>query len=312
MTMNKSIVVVDCDDPQLAEEICSALADYTEVEAVLPSHPSAQAAHYASCWFPHPELLTHCPHLKLVQAASAGVDHLPEALFTSDVPLCRVVDDNFRHGMFEYALWGVLHFQRYFDRAIHNQQQKRWQLYAQRPSHAFRVGIMGLGEIGSYLASQFASLGYPVSGWARSEKTLAGVDCFAGPDQLDAFCHNLDVLINVLPLTAQTHGILGTPLLNRLPQGTALINCGRGDHMVNHEVIAALDSGQLGGAVIDVFPIEPLPSEDPMWTHPNVIVTPHMASSAQVSVIVSQLIDNIARVEQHRPLRNHVDKHHGY
>lgn len=312
MTMNKSIVVVDCDDPLLAEEICAALDYYPEVEAVLPTHPSAHAAHYASCWFPDPQLLTHCPNLKLVQAASAGVDHLPEALFMSDIPLCRVVDDNFRHGMFDYALWGVLHFQRYFDRAIRNQQRKHWQLYPQRASNVFQVGVMGLGEIGSYLASQLALLGYPVSGWARSEKSLAGVTCFAGEHQLDAFCRNLDVVINVLPLTEQTRGIIASPLFNKLPQGAALINCGRGAHMINHEVMAALDSGQLGGALIDVFPVEPLPDNDPIWTHPKVIVTPHMASSAQVSVIVAQLIDNIARVEQHRPLRNQVDKHHGY
>lgn len=312
MTMNKSIVVVDCDDPLLAEEICTALADYSEVEAVLPADSRAHAAQYASCWFPDPLLLTRSPHLKLVQAASAGVDHLPEALFRSEIPLCRVVDDNFRHGMFEYALWGVLHFQRYFDRAIHNQQQKHWQLYPQRSSNMFKVGIMGLGEIGSYLARQFASLGYVVSGWARSEKSLEDVTCFAGEEQLDAFCDQLDVIINVLPLTAQTRGIIASPLLSKLPQGAALINCGRGAHMVNSEVIAALDCGQLTGALIDVFPVEPLPDNDPMWTHPNVIVTPHMASSAQVSVIVAQLIDNIGRIQQQRPLRHQVDKDHGY
>ncbi len=116
----------------------------------------------------------------------------------------------------------------------------------------------------------------------------------------------------LIQLTEQTRGIIASPLLNKLPQGAALINCGRGAHMINHEVMAALDSGQLGGALIDVFPVEPLPDNDPMWMHPKVIVTPHMASSAQASVIVAQLIDNIARVEQHRPLRNQVDKHHGY
>ncbi len=134
--------------------------------------------------------------------ASAGVDHLPPALFASEIPLCRVIDEDFRHGMFEYALWSVLWFQRHFDRALAHQRTQTWKLYPQRAAADFHIGIMGLGEIGGYIADQLARLGYRVSGWSRSEKQLAGVTCYRGAEALDSFLGSLDGLINLLPLTA--------------------------------------------------------------------------------------------------------------
>ena len=214
--------------------------------------------------------------------------------------------------MFEYALWGVLWFQRRFDRALAHQRKRIWKMYPQRAAADYHVGVMGLGEIGGYIASQLAGMGYRVSGWARSEKSLAGVRCFHGDAQAGEFLGQLDVLINVLPLTEQTRGILAHPLLDRLPNGAALINCGRGEHMVNQDVIRALDSGKLSGAVLDVFPVEPLPQEDPLWQHPQVAITPHMASIAQTEAIARQLLDNIQRLHRALPLKNRVNKQSGY
>ncbi|MFK3706256.1 glyoxylate/hydroxypyruvate reductase A [Raoultella sp. BIGb0138] len=305
-------IVVDCNDLNYAREICDALHLFPDVMAVLPDHPAARRAEYASCWFPDPQLLTRSPGLKLIQAASAGVDHLPDAVFASPVPLCRVVDEDFRHGMFEYALWGVLWFQRHFDRALAHQRERVWKTYPQRAAADFRVGVMGLGEIGGYIATRLAGLGYHVSGWARSEKQLAGVRCYHGDAQADDFFAELDALINVLPLTEQTRGILAQPLLDRLPAGAVLINCGRGEHMVNHDVLQALDSGRLAGAVLDVFPVEPLPDADPLWSHPQVVITPHMASIAPAEVIARQLLENIQRQRHALPLKNLVDKQIGY
>ena len=162
---------------------------------------------------------------------------------------------------------------------------------------------MGLGEIGGYIADQLARLGYRVSGWSRSEKQLAGVTCYRGEEALDSFLGPLDGLINLLPLTAQTRGILAAPLFNRLPAGAVLINCGRGEHMVNEDVLAAL---------LDVFPQEPLPADDPLWRHPQVVITPHMASAASAEVIARQLLENIQRQRRGLPLKNLVNKHAGY
>ena len=161
-------------------------------------------------------------------------------------------------------------------------------------------------------ADQLARLGYRVSGWSRSEKQLAGVTCYRGEEALDSFLGSLDGLINLLPLTAQTRGILAAPLFNRLPAGAVLINCGRGEHMVNEDVLAALESGQLAGAVLDVFPQEPLPADDPLWRHPQVVITPHMASAASAEVIARQLLENIQRQRRGLPLKNLVNKHAGY
>ncbi len=130
--MTQFTIVVDCNDPQYTREICAAFALFPEVKAVLPEEPAAREAQYACCWFPDPQLLARSPQLKLIQAASAGVDHLPASVFASDVPLCRVVDEDFRHGMFEYALWGVLWFQRRFDRALAHQRERVWKMYPQR------------------------------------------------------------------------------------------------------------------------------------------------------------------------------------
>ncbi|ALD05159.1 2-hydroxyacid dehydrogenase [Klebsiella quasipneumoniae] len=310
--MSDITIVVDCNDADFARDICAALQQFPDVTALLPHHQAARDAQYASCWFPDPQLLSRSPGLKLIQAASAGVDHLPPALFASEIPLCRVIDEYFRHGMFEYALWSVLWFQRHFDRALAHQRTQTWKLYPQRAAADFHIGIMGLGEIGGYIADQLARLGYRVSGWSRSEKQLAGVTCYRGAEALDSFLGSLDGLINLLPLTAQTRGILAAPLFSRLPAGAVLINCGRGEHMVNEDVLAALESGQLAGAVLDVFPQEPLPADDPLWRHPQVVITPHMASAAPAEVIARQLLENIQRQRRGLPLKNLVNKHAGY
>lgn len=282
--MSDITIVVDCNDADFARDICAALQQFPDVTALLPHHQAARDAQYASCWFPDPQLLTRSPGLKLIQAASAGVDHLPPALFASEIPLCRVIDEDFRHGMFEYALWSVLWFQRHFDRALAHQRTQTWKLYPQRAAADFHIGIMGLGEIGGYIADQLARLGYRVSGWSRSEKQLAGVTCYRGEEALDHFLGALDGLINLLPLTAQTRGILAAPLFNRLP----------------------------AGAVLDVFPQEPLPADDPLWRHPQVVITPHMASAASAEVIARQLLENIQRQRRGLPLKNLVNKHAGY
>ncbi|HHB9140216.1 TPA: 2-hydroxyacid dehydrogenase [Klebsiella pneumoniae] len=282
--MSDITIVEDCNDADFARDICAALQQFPDVTALLPHHQAARDAQYASCWFPDPQLLTRSPGLKLIQAASAGVDHLPPALFASEIPLCRVIDEDFRHGMFEYALWSVLWFQRHFDRALAHQRTQTWKLYPQRAAADFHIGIMGLGEIGGYIADQLARLGYRVSGWSRSEKQLAGVTCYRGEEALDSFLGSLDGLINLLPLTAQTRGILA----------------------------AALESGQLAGAVLDVFPQEPLPADDPLWRHPQVVITPHMASAASAEVIARQLLENIQRQRRGLPLKNLVNKHAGY
>ncbi|SQC44268.1 D-3-phosphoglycerate dehydrogenase [Klebsiella pneumoniae] len=311
--MSDITIVVDCNDADFARDICAALQQFPDVTALLPHHQAARDAQYASCWFPDPQLLTRSPGLKLIQAASAGVDHLPPALFASEIPLCRVIDEDFRHGMFEYALWSVLWFQRHFDRALAHQRDPN--LEALSPARRRRLpypALWGSAKLAAISPTSWpaSAIGSP-AGRAVKSSWLAS-PAIAAREALDSFLGSLDGLINLLPLTAQTRGILAAPLFNRLPAGAVLINCGRGEHMVNEDVLAALESGQLAGAVLDVFPQEPLPADDPLWRHPQVVITPHMASAASAEVIARQLLENIQRQRRGLPLKNLVNKHAGY
>ena len=212
--------------------------------------------------------------------------------------------------MFEYALWAIT----MVSSAI---STGRWPTNGPKPGSSsparrrrLPIGIMGLsgGPISpiNWLAS---AIGSPAG---RAVKQLAGVTCYRGEEALDSFLGSLDGLINLLPLTAQTRSILAAPLFSRLPAGAVLITCGRREHMVNEDVLAALESGQLAGAVLDVFPQEPLPADDPLWRHPAGGHHPHMASAGSAEVIARQLLENIQRQRRGLPLKNLVNKHAGY
>ena len=166
--------------------------------------------------------------------------------------------------------------------------------------------------LGGHIAKRLPALGYPVSGWARTPREIPGVTMFSGDAGYDDFLAQTDVLVCLLPLTAQTRGILGERTFSALPKGAALIHCGRGEHLVEADLIAALDSGQLRGAVVDVFEQEPLPADHPLWTTPGVVVTPHMATMATYDVVVQQVVRNIGRMREGAPFFNQVDMARGY
>jgi glyoxylate/hydroxypyruvate reductase len=175
-----------------------------------------------------------------------------------------------------------------------------------------RVGVMGLGELGAAVARTLAEFGFPVRGWARSEKQIPGIACFAGPEQLRDFAAETDILICLLPLTAETRGILAAPLFRMLPKGAKIINVGRGAHLIEEDLLAALRSGQIGAATLDVFQREPLDPAHPFWSHPKVMVTPHMASFITVASAAPGVIDNLRRARLGQPLANQVDRARGY
>ena len=274
--------------------------------------PEARDADIAVCWKPPAGALASMPKLKLIHSIAAGVDNILCDPTVPDHPVCRIVDPDLTTGMTEFVLWGTLYFHRDFDRYIPNARDGIWRRYDQRAPFETRVGILGLGALGSAAATRLVDLGFSVSAWSRSPKSLAGVTVFSGKDALDPFLAEVDILVSLLPLTPSTMGILNAERLGRLPKGAAVILCSRGEHLVTDDLVGLLRQGHLRGAILDVFEREPLPSDHPLWREPGVLVTPHMATIATPRVIAQQIAENIRRMQSGAPLLNQVDRIRGY
>lgn len=283
-----------------------------QLSAVLADDPRAADAQIAACWFPLPGSLAALPNLQVVHSVAAGIDHLEHDPSCPDLPVCRVVDPGHRQGMNEYVRWAVIHFHRGFDQVFEQQRQRHWERPLQRPAHEFRIGVMGLGSLGSAIAQDLASAGYEVRGWARSSKDLPGVQAFAGSDAFNPFLDGVELLINLLPLTHETRGILNRQTFERLANGAALVNVGRGGHLNIEDLQQALARGKLRGALLDVFEQEPLPADHPLWKTPGVTITPHMASAASHDCIAEQIAENFRRLNAGEPLLNSADRLLGY
>ena len=272
------------------------------------------AIDYALGFRPQPGFLKTLPQLKAVFSLGAGIDgFLSDPNYPKHVPLIRFVDDTLSREMAQYVVLHVLLQHRGERNFAAAQREAKWrQAMLPRPTETTRIGMLGIGEIGTMAAERLRDLGFPVSGWSRTRKTLAGITSFAGAGELDAFLAQSDFLICLLPLTPKTHHILSAPLFAKLPRGAYVINVARGGHLVEADLIAALDSGQLAGATLDVFETEPLPEASPIWKHPKIIATPHVAAITSPLVAAKYVIDGIAALERGETLKNVVDLERGY
>lgn len=313
--MSCAVLLVSNDEEALAliaELKTELLTHYPEITALLPGDAKADQAEVAACWYPDHDLLTKYPNIKVVQSIAAGIDHLGEATLRSGLPVCRIVDNEQKRAMFEYILWGVLNTHRKFDVAQTNQKNKYWSRYSQRSAEDISIGVLGLGELGGYVTQRLSEFGYSVTGWSRSQKVFEGVTCYSGVEGLDELLNQSEIIVNLLPLSAETMGILNRDLFNKMPTGGYVINCGRGGHLIRDDLIDAVSSGQLRGALLDVFEEEPLPESDPLWETQGVIVTPHVASDASVSTIAKHVSANVSRHYRGEVLCNQVDLSRGY
>ena len=267
----------------------------------------------ALVWKPQPGLLASLPNLKLIVSLGAGVDHLlADATTPRHVPIARLVDPYMTEAMSEYVLTQVLRIHRQ-DFAYRAQQMERiWRELPQPNAAARRVGVLGLGELGSDAARKLSVLGFEVAGWSRRERRLPGMESFHGADGLIALARRSDILVCLLPLTRETVGVLDARLFAAMPKGAAIVNAARGRHLVEADLLAALDSGQLSAAVLDVFEAEPLPATYPLWSHPKVIVTPHAAAATHAPTAAAGVAENLRRLADGRPLINLVDPALGY
>lgn len=255
------------------------------------------------------------PNLRLIQSIAAGVDHiLSDPDLPPTVPVCRVVDPGMAAGMCAYVHWAVIQQQRHFDRYLASAAKRQWQEEPIVSPRRHRVGVAGFGWLGSACARSLAAVGYRVCAWHRGagRPVPPGIAVFHGPEQLDDFLATCDTLVCLLPLTAQTRGFLDAKLFARLPRGAHVINVGRGDHLVEEDLLAAITSGQVGHATLDAFSTEPLPPDHPFWSEPRITITPHIASRTDLDVIARQALDNLEQVRQGLTPSASVEPGRGY
>lgn len=274
-------------------------------------------ADYALVWHPPVEMLQG-RKLKAVFALGAGVDSIlsklkahPEML-PENIPLFRLEDTGMGEQMQEYAVSQVLHWFRRFDDYQALKLQSRWEPLPDYQREDFTIGILGAGVLGSQVAQALAPWGFPLRCWSRSRKDYPGVESFAGADELPAFLKGTRVLINLLPNTAETVGIINAQLLNQLADQSYVMNLARGVHLVEEDLLQALDAGRLKGAMLDVYGKEPLPADSPLWTHPRVAMTPHVAAVTRPAEAVAYISRTIRGIEKGDAVTGQVDRQRGY
>lgn len=280
---------------------------------VWPDAGLREEIEFALCWKHPMGELRNYPHLKCIASLGFGVDHiLRDPGLPPGVPVARLVDEAMTRAMSEYVVAAVLNHTRRFNLFRQDQSEGVWK--PRLPLHApeVRVGIMGLGTLGRDAAAKLRLLGFAVAGWSRTPKQVEGISCYFGSERLDEFLSRTDILVCLLPLTPATQDILDRRVFSRLPAGAYLINAARGDHLVEEDLLAALDSGHLSGACLDVFRTEPLPESHPFWNHPRIVVTPHTASHTYPAAVAPQIIENYHRVRSGQAPLNLIDMETGY
>ncbi len=273
---------------------------------------SPQEVRYIAAWNAPAEFIAQFPNLEILFSVGAGIDQLPMGALPPQVRVVRMVEQGIITGMAEYVAMSCLALHRDLPFFISEQRAGRWSYRHTRLASQSRIGVMGLGELGRAALDVLRPLGFPLSGWSRSAREIDGVTCFAGASTLDAFLAQSDILVCLLPLTDETRGILCRENFAKMPAGSAVINAGRGGHLVADDLIEALDSGQLRAAMLDVTNPEPLPEGHPFYLHPAIFLTPHVAAETRHDTAGNVLANNLERLLAGEALLGEVDRKRGY
>jgi glyoxylate/hydroxypyruvate reductase len=288
-------------------------ADMPELDLRMwPELGEARDIDIVALGMPPAGLFAKLPNLRLIISTIAGLDALLRVPDLPDVPIVRGGDPAGDAMMNEAALLHVLRHHRHMPEYARAQQRCEWIKLPIVPASERKVGVMGLGVIGLAAAKALAAAGFQVAGWVRQPRSESGIEVFSGRDGLGAFLARSEVVVNLLPLTPETHGILGAATLKALPKGAAVVNLGRGEHVVEAELIAALDSGHLAAATLDVFPVEPLPGDSPLWRHPKITVMPHVARRLIADILAPRVCAIVRDFRAGRALTQLVDRKRGY
>ena len=278
---------------------------------VWPETGDPAAIRYLAIWEPL-EDIARFEQTEIIFSLGAGVDQFDLAALPAHIPLVRLVEPSIVEGMMEYVTLAVLALHRDLVDYIADKTAERWSEIRLVPAQRRRVGILGLGQMGEAAFHKLAGFGFPMSGWSRSPRVIDGIACHAGMAALPDFLAGCDILVCLLPLTAETRGMLNADLFRHLPRGAALVNAGRGGHLKQDDLLAALGSGQLSAAFLDVTDPEPLPRGHPLWSHPRVILTPHIATMTRPDTAVDFVLETIERHKAGLPLPGLVDRRRGY
>ena len=283
-----------------------------EVFSYIEDHPKEDIV-MALIW-KHPEgSLSKYPNLKLIASTGAGVDFIFEdPTRPKGIPITRIIDTNLADDMSEHVLAVILAHLKNLDTYKFQQTQGKWNPMRYSRIADFKVGIMGLGELGSVLANDLVRFGFRVQGWSNSRKSIGNMDSFAGEAELSDFLSSTEILVCLLPLTDKTSGILNVSLFKKLPKNAFVINVARGGHLVDEDLITMLDNGHLSGAGLDVYHQEPLPESHPFWKHEKIHMTPHHASVSDPESVIPQILENYQNVLNDKPLLNQISMDKGY
>ncbi len=281
--------------------------------SIFPEIKNKDSVEFAICWKPENNVLRKFPNIKAIQSLGASVEHIFETnLIDTKIQVSRIVDPQLSVDMFEFLL--AITLNQLKNLHIYNNQnsEKIWEQHSYQSIKSTTVSILGLGKIGAHVASNFLRTGFIVQGWALPEIDIPEVKIFSGKGGLKNMMAVTDVLINILPLTNETRGILNKNNLQNLKKGAFLINVGRGPHLVNEDLVYLLNNNHISGASIDVFDEEPLPLDHMFWNNPKIHITPHVASLTNINTAVDQIVQNYIRLKESKPLLNLVSHEKGF
>jgi glyoxylate/hydroxypyruvate reductase len=279
---------------------------------IWPDAGNLDEVEYLIAWQAPGEFLASLPKLKVLFSSGAGIDHIDFSAIPPQVQVVRMVEPGIINGMIEYVTMSVLALHRDLFDYVRMQPSGAWDPIEVLPAAARSVGVMGLGVLGQAVLDRLGTFGFQRHGWNRSVKQIEGVRCYAGEGELTEFLGKCDFLICLVPLTDATRGILGQRLFAALPRGASVINVGRGAHLDQQALIDALDAGHLSRAILDVTDPEPLDPDHPLWRHPRVFITPHVASMTQPETAAPVLLENLRRHQRGGALADVIDRSKGY
>ncbi|MDZ7880546.1 MAG: glyoxylate/hydroxypyruvate reductase A [Saprospiraceae bacterium] len=280
---------------------------------IYPNVKNKENVVFALCWKPEKGVLAQFPNLSVVQSVGASVDNVINGQqIGAHIAVTRIVDPQLTADMFEYLLTGIMNYLKNTNAYFLDKNHKIWQQKPYKTIPNTTVCVLGLGELGAYAATKLSALGFKTKGWSKSEKNLPNIACFHGKNGLKQALKGTDVLINLLPFTTETENILGLDNLKRLNKGGFLINVGRGQHLVDDDLIHLLENQHLSGALLDVFREEPLPENHPFWHNEKITITPHVASLTNVGTASNGVVENYRRFQRKEKLLNVVSVSKGY